>query len=221
MSQHQQSIEASNNNTPTRVVFFGPPPLLEGEDAAAYDALLAEVSGAVNPSDIIEEIWARDVVDITWEILRWRRLKANVLTTAMIVGLEQSLVRPLKLELHLEQTIRFKPNPAKDLAHAWAANDPSAIKRVDELLTSVGATMETVQARALVWTLNNVERIDRLTKDAEMRRNAVLREIDRRRDHKTFAQALRAKVRDVEGAEFKRLETKTITPNDVIDKHAA
>jgi hypothetical protein len=49
---------------------FGPPPLLEGEETAAYDELLVRISGAVNPADIFEEIWVRDLVDLVWEALR-------------------------------------------------------------------------------------------------------------------------------------------------------
>jgi hypothetical protein len=30
----------------------------DGEDPAAYDELLARVSGAIKPSDILEEIWS-------------------------------------------------------------------------------------------------------------------------------------------------------------------
>jgi hypothetical protein len=219
MPSNQQSIAASNNETPSRVVFFGPPPLLEGEDAKAYDELLAGVSGAVNPSDVIEEIWTRDVVDLTWEILRWRRLKASALTATMVDALERLLVRPLKLPLELEEMVGFKPNPAKELAHAWAARDPSAIKRVEELLASVGATIESVQVRALKLALDPVERIDHLTMRAEARRNAVLREIDRRRA--AFAQVLRDKVRDVEDAEFKVVEPKAIAVADTDQKKAA
>lgn len=54
---------------------FGPPPLLDGEDAAVYDDLYARVAAAVRPADILEEIWVRDTVDLTWEVFRLRRLK--------------------------------------------------------------------------------------------------------------------------------------------------
>ena len=105
---------------------------------------------------------------------------------------------------------------SKELAHAWAARDPSAIQRVDELLASVGATIESVQVRALELALGPIERIDHLTMRAEARRNAVLREIDRHRA--AFAQVLRDKVRDVEDAEFKVVEPKAIA---VAEKEAA
>jgi len=57
-----------------RLAWLGPPPLLEGEDAAAYAELLGRISRAVKPSDTFEEIWVQDIVDLEWEARRWRRL---------------------------------------------------------------------------------------------------------------------------------------------------
>ena len=73
---------------------FGPLLVLEGEDAAAYDALLERVAGAVDPADVLEEIWVRDVVDLAWDALRLRRLKASLMTAASHEGLE-SVLTPL------------------------------------------------------------------------------------------------------------------------------
>ena len=69
-----------------RLALFGPPPLREGEDTAAYDELLARISGAVKPADIFEEIWVRDIVDLVWEVLRLRWLKANLMTATAYRG---------------------------------------------------------------------------------------------------------------------------------------
>ena len=66
----------------SRLPIFGPPTLLKGEDAAAYDGLLARVSGAVKPSDIFEEIGEREIVDLIWESWRWRRCLTNLLASA-------------------------------------------------------------------------------------------------------------------------------------------
>jgi len=68
------------------LALFGPPPLLEGEDAAAYDELLVRISGAVKPTDIFEEIWIREIVDLVWGAFRLRRLKANLMTAVHIRG---------------------------------------------------------------------------------------------------------------------------------------
>jgi hypothetical protein len=65
--------------------------------------------------------------------------------------------------------------------------------------------MEAIVVNALAYRLDDVERIDRLTTVAEGRRNAALREIDRRRA--VLGEALRRTVREVEDAEFKVIET--------------
>ena len=65
MTKKLASSPGDRGQPPTQWNFFGPAPLLDGEDPAAYDELLARVSGAVKPSDILEEIWVRDVVDLT------------------------------------------------------------------------------------------------------------------------------------------------------------
>ena len=54
---------------------FGPPPLIEGEDRAAYDDYLAKTSAALKPKDFVEEMWVQDIVDLTWEIQRMRHLR--------------------------------------------------------------------------------------------------------------------------------------------------
>lgn len=61
---------------------LGPPPLLEGEDAAAYDKLRNEFRLAIRPQDAIEEIWLRDFVDLVWEAARLRRFKAKLMNTS-------------------------------------------------------------------------------------------------------------------------------------------
>jgi hypothetical protein len=55
---------------------WGKPPLLPTENPNQYYALLVELVREVKPSDIIEWLWVKDVVDLTWDILRYRRLKA-------------------------------------------------------------------------------------------------------------------------------------------------
>jgi hypothetical protein len=186
---------------PAKWNFFGPAPLLEGEDAAAYDDLLARVSGAVKPSDILEEIWVRDVVDLVWDALRLRRLKASLIATKAHNGLVQ-ILEPLS-----------DWASARALAKAWAKRDPGAIKEVDVLLASADLTMDAVMAQTLALKLDAVERIDRMIMSAEARRNAVLREVDRHRA--SVAQALR-RAANVEDAQFEEVGAKQI-----VDRSAA
>ena len=59
---------------------LGPPPLVEGEDADAYQNLLAMVCAERQPVDIIDWIYVRDMVDLQWDALRYRRSKAHLIT---------------------------------------------------------------------------------------------------------------------------------------------
>ena len=62
--------------------FAGPPPLTtaESERAAGYDDLLARVTETLQPSDVLEHIWIRDIVDLAWEVFRLRRIKVEHLS---------------------------------------------------------------------------------------------------------------------------------------------
>jgi hypothetical protein len=180
-----------------RLALFDPPPLLEGEDTAAYDELLVRISGAVKPTDIFEEIWIRDIVDLVWEAFRLRRHKANLMTAVAHKGLKEILA-PL-----------IGWTDARNLAEAWAARERSAIKQVDKLLASAGLTMDAVMAQALSLKLDHIERIDRMIATAEGRRNAILREVDRHRT--AWGQNLRQAVQQIEAAEIKVIDAQPDT----------
>jgi hypothetical protein len=177
-----------------RLDLFGPPPLIEGEDMAAYDELLTLISASVKPVDILEDIWVRDIVDLVWETFRLRRLKASLMTAAAYEGLEKILV-PL-----------VGWSDANSLSWDWARHNQSAVKKVDELLASTGQTMDAVMAQTLSAKLDGIERIDRMTMTAEVRRIAILREVDRHRE--ALGDALRRAVQHVEDAEFEVVDVK-------------
>jgi hypothetical protein len=189
-------IASSNLPEPAgRLAWLGPPPLFEGEDTAAYDELLARISGAVKPTDIFEEIWVADIVDLVWEAVRLRRLKASLMTADAHKGLER-ILKPL-VGFLLED----------DLAKAWAAREKAAIERVDELLASAGLTMDEVMAQTLSINLNDIERIERMIANAEARRNAILREVERHRA--TWGEDLRRAAQQAEDVEFETIENKS------------
>ena len=200
MSQNPKARTASASNAVGHVSLFGPPPILPGEDAATYDALLAQVSTGVKPSDAIEKIWVRDVMDSSWEIFRLRRVKTSLIAKSIPSALRTTLA-PLA---HADDDSEWMDV----LIKKWVAQKPSAIKQVNRLLASAKLTFDTVIARAVMANIDDIERIDRCITIAEGRRDRILREIDRRRA--AFAQALRDKMQDVEDAEFETIEPKVI-----------
>jgi hypothetical protein len=87
----------------------------------------------------------------------------------------------------------------------YARREPGAVSLVHELLTDAGESMDRFVAYALVQKLDDIERIDRLITIAESRRDASLREIERRRA--VLGETLRRSVQEIEDAEFKVIET--------------
>ena len=140
---------------------FGAPPLVAGEDVAAYDALTARIAGAVAPADVLEEMWVRDVVDLAWEALRLRRLKALLLTSAAPEGLTELL------------TPSIGAVQARELAEAWTAGGRRAARRVDTLLKAAGLARDAVTAQTLSLHIDGVERIDRMITLAEAPRRGA------------------------------------------------
>jgi hypothetical protein len=99
---------------------------------------------SLEPADIFEEIWARDFVDLTWEVLRWRRLKSSLMAASAFKGL-QKVLEPFSFgEYH-------------DLIEDWAARKPNAIEQVNRMLESAGLTADAVMAETLCDTASRAD----------------------------------------------------------------
>jgi hypothetical protein len=182
-------MSKANRSSPWKVAALaGAPPLLEGEDGAAYDELLARISGHINPRDILEEIWVRDVVDLTWDVLRLRRLKTTLITTHAPRAVTDLLEPRLGLLAAL------------DVTQNWQKRHENPMIEVK----SIGLTKDAIMARALANRIADVERIDRMIMLAETRRNASLRELERHRT--SLAESLRLAIENVEEAEIQVVE---------------
>jgi len=238
-----------------RLAVFGPPLLLEGEDAAAYDKLLARVCAAIKPVDVIDEMLIADILALEWEVLRWRRLKRTLMREPGLEALKSFLIEQLESNyaLHEEHfqsyltqilqdnfppeqadsaemlaaectpnteeadskltqvlsSIRLNTNmvlddaradKAKELVQEYVRGEREAVTLVNELLTDAGTSMDSFMTKVLRDRIDEIERIDRLTAIAETRRNAALREIDRRRA--VLGETLRRSVQEIEDDDF-------------------
>jgi hypothetical protein len=202
-----------------RLALFGPPSLIEGEDAAAYDQLLARICAAVKPVDIIEEMFVADLVFSEWEVLRWRRLKSSLIQ-ARGRRVLQHFLEPLRKDWVQDEP--FPPSlldmiredqATKKLVRAYARREPDAVRLVHRLVTDAGASMDGLMADALAERLDDIERIDRLISIAESRRDASLHEIERRRA--VLGETLRRSVQDIEDGEFELIEQAPAQGKDV------
>jgi hypothetical protein len=154
----------------------------------AYDAFFARVQASVQPNDIFEEIWVRDVVDLVWWAQRLRRLRDNLLVATTQDAIA-AVMRPIIV------------NDAYILAAGWAWREPESVEKLQSYLRQTELSMDVVMAQALQIRLNDIERIDGMSMKAEARRNAALREIERHRA--ALADLLRRATESVRDAEFK------------------
>jgi len=211
MTYQSTTVPATTSQLPTALTIFGPPALLTGEDATDYNDLLARVSGTLKPSDIFEEIWVREITDLIWETLRWRRHQAGLIKAAVPNVLEKILIpllpKPVPRDGSLRSKLFAERVPfieAPIYAEQWAAGSPPAVEYVEKLLASAGLTVDDVVARAAAHELEKIERFNRLIASAEWRRNALLREIERRRA--SFAEKSRREIPTIEAAEFEPIK---------------
>jgi len=171
------------------------PSLVNGDDAPTYAQLAARIRAAVAPTNVIEEIWARDVADLTWDVVRLRRLKAGLFTIGASDGMTQILCG---LEKH---AITGAPK-----AREWAARKPAALVEVNAQLSAAGLDMGDVATSTFAARIDQFDRIERMLAAAEVRRAAALHAIDNRRAAEraraAAEEAERAAVPPIEAGEF-------------------
>ncbi len=83
---------------------------------------------------------------------------------------------------------------------------------IDEFLAKAGTTIDALIIPHLKNQLEYIDRVDRLITIAEGRRNASLREIDRRRA--VLGERLRRSVQEIEERELTLIETAAGKGND-------
>jgi len=191
MKKNAKHTSASTSGAPRRLELFGPPPILEGETAEAYWELLDRVFGALEPVDFIDEIWARDIVDVGWNVHRLRRILSAYVTaevramashdTSLLVEADPELERGTD-EQRQEMARLLNPN-SKFSWEARKARHPSATERYMKLWEAARSTLDLneIQATVMVHKLDTIERLEGLIMIAERRFDSVIREFDRHR----------------------------------------
>jgi hypothetical protein len=103
-----------------RVIGIAPSSLLPGESEADYMGVATRVVAVAKPRGAIEEFLSRDVVDLTWEILRLRRMNAGLLRARASKGVGRILSTIAEKD---EFSGALFAGP--DFAQKWASGDAS------------------------------------------------------------------------------------------------
>ena len=174
---------------------FGPPALIEGEDAELYDELLAQISEFVTPRDIFEEMFVFDIVNLQWEVMRYRRHKSEIMKLKKFAAVEHL---PDWRDVAGQHFPEQSEEEARDLFYAWVRQDPATAKKVDEIFSKVGITRDALMAATLFETIGTLAIIEEWISSAEARRNSAMRDLARHRT--TLGQAIRRAFESIEDA---------------------
>jgi hypothetical protein len=186
--------------------------LIPGEAAQDYEQLLHAVINVMKPVDFLETMWTRDVVDLQWEIIRFRRIKADVITY---------FYEGRCLERSVQAEISEREFRAKATKKEIASYEARCLERSAQMGEETRAKLlKNDIASVVAFRIDALEHIDRMLMTMEARRNAAYREVERHRIG--LGERLRRAVEQVEDAEFREVdETTTIVPHDTTDKGLA
>jgi hypothetical protein len=166
----------------TDLSFLGAPPLIPGESAGDYELLVNAVTNTMKPVDFMEIIWIRDIVDLQWDITRFRRIKADFITH------------------------RYEGSHG----YLKVVGEPTEFETTstDNMLASILAvSMRGDIATTVAVNIKVLECIDRMVMTMEGRRNAAYREAERHRIG--LGERLRRAAEQVEDAEFREVDDAT------------
>jgi hypothetical protein len=184
---------------------LGEPPLLANEEPSDYYALLVLLARDVKPTGVIEWLWVRDVADLTWDVMRYRRVKAAFFNQHFRFALERDRQAPQRRKAHLAaldaQLARYEGRPAACVEANGGKDgpiDPTTKEEVDANVEEPDSrTYESFFYNEHFW-----EALEKMQTSAEFRRNNTLREIEHRRS--ALGRALRQSADRVIEAEVLR-----------------
>jgi hypothetical protein len=185
---------------------FSDPPLVGKESREDYERLFISIANAAKPADSIAWLFVRDLTDLSWEIIRERKLKQQVLNYSYRQEIRRLLTPPRDSEA-LGQLMTFFPSPeAQKIASEvdekvkqWA-NDPKARQKIEKGLADQGHDAASISRMAQVACDEQVDAIDRRIASYELRRMAALRMVENYNE--ALSRRLKAASADVIDAEF-------------------
>jgi len=146
---------------------FGDPPLIGGERPEVYVEFFRFIAYDAAPTDTIGWLLVKDAVDLSWEIQRERRIKASIIESKRSLAFRQyefSLIRA-----RCERELRYHESPDENEVNGEQEPQPVPMSEDNPAFLTAAYNDGSF----------DIDAIDRRIAFYEMRRNAVLREMER------------------------------------------
>lgn len=153
--------------------------LLPGEDPTEFNVIRDTVIEEIAPQSAIEWLWTYDLVELSWDIQRYRSLRHKVL--------EAHRQRAIEELLHRIDSVGI-PSRSREMARCQAQrnaeewrDDPNAAIEIEVRLASYGFDAVSMDMEVIVQARELFIMFDNLMHSAQNRRILLLREINGRR----------------------------------------
>jgi hypothetical protein len=169
--------------------FFATPSLMKGEDPAIYAELYAYVEKLVDPRDVWDQMMVSDITNHFWEQQRYRRLTATLINSRRRPALKSMLEDTIdenRFQDQNDKVDRYLRDPEGE------AND----------LQSCGHDVSDIDGVAAELSMKTLIGLENLAFRHELRREAILREVERRREERSNQQQASVRVRPATGNLF-------------------
>jgi hypothetical protein len=161
--------------------------LMPGEHLDDYEAIRDMIIQEIAPQSGIEWLWAADLIELSWDIVRYRALRQKVLKVRRQDAIDAMLQR-LDLPGIPYPSRQSARDQTKLNAEKWRT-DPVAHAEIENRLTTQGIDEGSVNAEVLIQSRELFIMFDSLIQSAQTRRILLLREINRRRISLEFERA--------------------------------
>jgi hypothetical protein len=183
VSNHGRTLQA--HQVPSQMpsefnAILEPSPALPDEDLKDYEFIKQMMIDDVSPQTNIEWLWTLDLVELSWEIIRYRRLKQKVLEIYREAAIQSLLQRLDGAGMPAEAAGKVYMQTKRN-AEEWRINRRAAAE-IESRLARHGVDLASITAEVFVQARDVFDMFDGLMQSAQSRRLMLLREINIRRD---------------------------------------
>jgi hypothetical protein len=166
--------------------FADPSGLLPGEDRRDFEVIRQMMIDDIRPETNLEWLWIFDLVELSWEILRYRCLKQKILQASRVIAIQSILQRLDGAEMPEPGLQNMRLQTMRNAAQ-WS-DQPDAAREIEARLERHGLDVVAINAEVFLKTRDAFALFDGLLHAAQSRRIILLREINARRDFAERAQ---------------------------------
>lgn len=154
--------------------------LLPGESRQEFDTIRQMIIEDVSPKTNLEWLWTLDLAELSWEVIRYRRLREKILQAYRAKAIASILQRldgagiPAQRQNMVQM---FSERTAAEWCH-----DPGTASEVDARLLRSGIDLAAINAEVFIQARESFVWFDTMLHSAQCRRIVLLREIAVRRE---------------------------------------